>query len=901
MQEADHRPDPDELLREVKKFAPHSDGRGHLKIFFGYAAGVGKTYAMLKAAHAAASAGTEVLIGYVEPHTRPATMALMEGLEILPPLLLCYKGMTLQELDLDNALRRRPQLLLVDELAHTNGPGCRHRKRYQDVEELLRAGIDIYTTVNVQHIESLNDIVTTITGVVIQERVPDSVFDSADQVKLVDLEPEELLQRLSEGKIYASGQAERAMEHFFTRENLVALREISLRRTADRVNLISERDRSISNGRSGREHILTCLSSSPSNAKVIRTAARMAEAFHGNFTALFVETPDTADLNGENRARLRKNLRLAEQLGARIATVYGEDPAVQIADYARESAISKIVLGRSGGQKNFWGRATLVERLTALAPNLDVYIIPDTGAPYRSPIFSFTGEKLSFKDVLRTGLILVITTLAALLFRQFGFSEANIVTIFILGVLFVSTCTHCWGYGASASLIGVLIFNFLFTEPFMTLKFNDKGYYITFLVMFASSFITSMLTTRIRNQARQAASRAYHTEILLETSQKLQHADTKTQIFSAMGDQLTRLLHRTVILYSVDRDSKLGKATVFPAPGCEDTSQYLCPDEQAAAYWVAKNNKHAGATTDTLPCSKCLYLAVRGQNAVFAVAGIAIFPAGGALEIFEKNLMIAMLGEFGLAVEKMQVAFEKQQISMEAKQERLRANLLRAISHDLRTPLTNISGSAGILMADRNMLEETKKQELYTNIYDDSMWLINLVENLLAVTRIENDTLNIRTEPELISDIVEEALAHVDRRICEHRLNVELTDDLLMARMDARLMIQVLINLVDNAVKYTPAGSLINVKAYSVQKTAVIEVADNGPGISDEAKSHLFDIFYTVENKKRADGRRGLGLGLSLCRSIINAHGGTISVRDNIPTGTIFSLTLPAEEVTYHE
>lgn len=386
------RPDPDALLRQLSR-QKAEPGRGRLKIFFGYAAGVGKTYAMLEAAQAAKRAGVDVVAGYIEPHARPETSAMAEGIEALPTLTVTHKGLTLHEFDLDAALRRRPQLLLVDELAHTNAEGCRHRKRYQDVEELLRAGISVFTTINVQHLESLNDIVASITGVVVRERIPDSVFDSADQVELVDIEPDDLLTRMSEGKIYREGQAERAKSHFFTLENLVALREIALRRTADRVTRVAEKvqDPARAGDYYTGEHILICLSSAPSNAKVIRTASRMAEALHAAFTALFVETPDTTELNDANRARLRENLKLAEQLGARIATVYGQDVAFQISEYAKVSGVSKIVIGRSNNKRGWlYTKPTLVERLTALAPNLDIYIIPDNRPPYqkrRAPAF----------------------------------------------------------------------------------------------------------------------------------------------------------------------------------------------------------------------------------------------------------------------------------------------------------------------------------------------------------------------------------------------------------------------------------------------------------------------------------------------------------------------------------
>ena len=891
----DARPDPDLLLQKVNRQERDEARRtGKLKIFFGYAAGVGKTYAMLEAAHAARAAGTDVVAGYIEPHTRPDTLALLDGLEQLPPRELLHKEVALREFDLDGAIARRPVLILVDELAHTNAEGCRHRKRYQDIEELLAAGIDVYTTVNVQHIESLNDIVASITGVIVRERVPDSVFDRADQVELVDIEPDELLARLEQGKIYRANQARRALGHFFTRENLVALREIALRRTADRVNRSAEKGREAGAGYYTDEHVLICLSSSPSNAKVIRTAARLSNAFHGRFTALFVETPDTRELDGKNRDRLRGNLRLAEQLGAQIATVYGSEVAAQIAEYARVSGVSKIVLGRSGAKRGrLLPRPTLVEQLTALAPNLDIYIIPDTLPPCRgrrAPRRAW--EKLTWKDTLKTAGILAGTVLGALGFAAAGLGEANIITVFILGVLFVSACTASRVYGAAASLLSVALFNFFFTAPYFTLEFTDPGYAVTFGIMFAASFITSTLTVRVHRQARQSALKAYRTEVLLETSQQLQQGDTQAELARKMGRQILRLLDRTVCVYLAGKEG-LGPPAVFTVQGAApDVSPYTAADEQAVAAWVYRNNKHAGATTDTLPGAKCLYLAVRSQASVFAVVGVAL-SAGEALEVYDRNLLLAMLNEFALALEHRQAAAARSEMLAQARQELLRANLLRAISHDLRTPLTGISGNANILMRGAPGLKEEKKQRLYTDIYDDSMWLMRLVENVLAVTRIENGSVQLSLEAELVEEVAQEALRHLSRHSGEHAVKLSVQGEMLMARMDPQLIAQVLVNLADNAVKYTPPGSRIEISARRDGAMVRLEVADDGPGIPPGAREKLFEMFYTAE-AKHGDGRRGLGIGLSLCRSIVEAHGGSIGVRDNLPHGTVFFFTLPA-------
>ena len=499
----DQRPDPQQLLHTIQQ----EQDRGHsgkLKIFFGYAAGVGKTYTMLEAAHQAKAAGRDVVAGYVERHLRPDTLALLDGLEQLPCREILYKGVTLKEFDLDAALARRPELILVDELAHSNAPGCRHLKRYQDVEELLRAGIDVYTTVNVQHLESLNDLVASITGVAVSERIPDRVFDSADQVELVDIEPADLITRLQQGKVYREGQAERALDNFFSLENLAALREIALRRTADRLNRTAQKAGNEAAARAG-EHILICLSSAPSNAKVIRTAARMAEAFHSGFTALFVETPETKELKGENLKRLRDNLRLAEQMGAQIATVYGEDPAVQIAEYARVSGVTKIVLGRTNHRQGLLLRGkSLADRLTGLAGNLEIYIIPDTQPLFRRKQFLFHRPEpwFSWKDLLKTLLVTVIATLIGEAFFAWGLRDANIIMIYILGVLVTAVWTRGHVYGALASLLSVVAFNYFFTLPRFTLEATDPDYPVTFLIMLAASVLSSTLATRVKKQAR---------------------------------------------------------------------------------------------------------------------------------------------------------------------------------------------------------------------------------------------------------------------------------------------------------------------------------------------------------------------------------------------------------------
>lgn len=896
------RQSPEQFLSQIKKEEQNLN-RGHLKIFFGYAAGVGKTYAMLKAAHSAKNRGVDVVAGYIEPHARPQTSALINGLECLPNLVSEYNGITLTEFNLDAALARHPQLILVDELAHTNSPACRHTKRYQDIQELLNAGIDVYTTVNVQHIESLNDTVASITGIMVHERIPDSVFDKANQVELVDIEPQDLIERLQSGKVYSPVQAERATANFFTVENLTALREIALRRCADRVSLITETVRMKNHSDYHTdEHILVCLSSSPSNEKIIRTAARMATAFKGAFTALFVETPDFQSMSKKNLNRLRSNMRLAEQLGAKIETVYGEDVPFQIAEFAKLSGVSKIVIGRnSATRKSIFSKPSLTERLIAATPNLDVHIIPDTegkNGTYRVKKRTYKNEFVfSISDFLKSLIILILSTCIGILFQYFGFAESNIITIYVFGVLVTSVITKHRIYSLTSSIVSVFVFNFFFTEPQFTFQAYDKGYPVTFFIMFFAALLTSSLAVKLKNHAKQAAQAAYRTKVLFDTNQLLQQANGKNEIVSATANQLIKLLGKDIVFYLKEKET-LSEPRIFTVSGDKTDEKITSVNEKAVAEWVMKNNKHAGATTETLSNAKCLYLAIRLNNRVYGVVGIYIGKE--PLDSFEKSILLSILGECALSLENEKNAREKEEAAILAKNEQLRANLLRAISHDLRTPLTSISGNASNLLSNGNSFDETTKKQLYTDIYDDSMWLINLVENLLSVTRIEEGRLNLHITEDLVEDVISEALHHVNRKSVEHNISVQNKEEYLFAKMDAKLMVQVIINIVDNAVKYTPKGSDIQIKTYKQENNAVISISDNGNGIPDDMKERVFDMFYSGANKI-ADSRRSLGLGLSLCKSIVNAHGGKITVSDNTPHGTVFTITLPAGEVEIHE
>ena len=863
---------------------------GKLKIFFGYAAGVGKTYAMLEAAHQAQKEGMDVVVGYVEPHARPDTLALLDGLEILPCKEIDYRGIQLKEFDLDRALQRRPQLILVDELAHNNAQGCRHTKRYQDIEELLQAGINVYTTVNVQHLESLNDLVSSITGIAVNERIPDRVFDRANQVELVDIEPDELVKRLQMGKVYRERQAKQALQNFFTTENLAALREIAMRRTADQLNRTALQEGKEKSAKAG-EHILICLSSAPSNAKVIRTAARMAEAFHSGFTALFVQTPETKELSGENLKRLRSNLHLAEQLGAQISTVYGTDPAVQIAEYARVSGVTKIVMGRINHKQNpIMGKKSLADRLIERT-DLDVYIIPDHQPLYKKPLGKLRVPKARFtwKD---TGIMLaslLLSSIAGYGFYYAGFSESNIITVYILGVLITAVWTNGHFYGAIESLLGVAAFNFLFTEPRFSFQANDPSYPVTFLIMLFSSVIASSLASRVKAQARLAAQKSYYTELLLGNSQKLQKGRTEWDCLRLTAEQLNRLFGRP-ILYALSESEKELAFRIEPSDE-QNILAELSSEEIGVAKWVQKNNKHAGATTNTLPDAKWLFLSVRGTQGVMGIVGIPI--AGYSIpDAFEKNLMIAILSECGLSQERIRLQEERNNAALQTQKERLQADLLRAVSHDLQTPLANIKASTDVLMQEESAPDPAIRKKMYMDIYDDTNWLINMAENLLVATQLETDKESFQMRAERIEDLFRNTVAHLDRRAEEHHISVHLDDHARMAAMNARLIQRVLINIMNNAIQYTPMGSNIELSAVQKGNVVQISVTDDGPGIPDNAKKHLFDLFYTAEQEK-TDCQRGLGLGLSLCQSIIAIHGGEIAVLDHLPTGTTFQFTLP--------
>ena len=615
-----------------------------------------------------------------------------------------------------------------------------------------------------------------------------------------------------------------------------------------------------------KEHILVCLSSAPSNARIIETAAKMAKAFGASFTALYVQTPASELMLDADKARLANNIRYAESLGANVATVIGDNVAFQIAEFSRLSGITKVVLGRSAApKKGLFKKQTLTDQLIALAPNLDVHIIPDMTVKQKEQKARLFGKRTllsTLKDFGISALILAIASGISFGLHYMGFTDANIITVYILAVLVISVLTEnrfCWVISSAA---GVLLFNFFFTTPKFSLMAYDKGYPVTFLVMLVASLVTGSIAARMKNHAKQSAQTAYRTKILLDTNQMLAKAKSSDEIFEIAASQTKKLLALDAFAL---RDNDLSKLGI--------TGTSLCKTES------------------------CTYYPIHASNTVYGAIGI---QSTKTVDAFENSILLSILGECALALESERNAREKEASAILAEQEKLRANLLRTISHDLRTPLTSISGNADNLLANDEMFDTETRRQIYTDIREDSEWLISLVENLLSVSRMGDGKSDIRMSAELVSDVIDEAVRRTEKNASEHKLTVKESDGILLARMDARLIVQVLINLIDNAIKYTPRGSEIEISAVEKDNEIAITVADNGHGIADEIKPRVFDMFYTGA-EKIADSRRSLGLGLALCKSIVNAHGGEITVSDNKPHGAVFTFTLPKEEVEISE
>ena len=654
-------------------------------------------------------------------------------------------------------------------------------------------------------------------------------------------------------------------------------------------------------GNGEMEHILVCLSASPTNAKIVKTAAKMASAFGGSFTAIYVKTPNSDKMDESSKRRLQYHIYLAEKLGANITTVYGDDVSYQIAEFARLSSVTNIVIGRSNvKRRHFWSKPTLTEKLTEIVPNIDIHIIPDskTDLKYKERIHDFWEIFIPYpKDLFITFLVLVLSTLLGVVLYQFGFTDSNIIPVYILGVLLTSLFTRGYFCGIIDSLLSVMLFNYFFTEPRLTFHAYDSRYTVTFAIMLVASIITGTLASKLKSHAKLSAQAAFRTKVLLDTNLLLQKAQDNEDIFNITATQLMKLLNRSVVIYSAN-GNQLSKGALFPIEPNNISDALFSSEEYNVACWVFKNHHRAGATTGTFNKVKCLYMAIRINKFIYGVVGIHINTK--PLDSFETNILLSILGECALALDNNRNVKEKELAAVLAKNEQLRANLLRAISHDLRTPLTSISGNASNLLSNYDKLDEETRVQVFNDIFDDSQWLISLVENLLSVTRIEEGRMNFNMSVQLMDEVIEEAMKHINRKGAERNVIVEYKNELLIARMDAKLIIQVIINLVDNAIKYTPMGSEIRITSESREGFVSVSVADNGNGISDDMKSRVFEMFYTGDNKI-VDSRRSLGLGLALCKSIVHAHGGEITLTDNLPHGSVFTFTIPSGEVNINE
>lgn len=897
----DQRPNPDLLLENIRSNEANKTGK--LKIFFGYAAGVGKTYAMLDDAQEQQKSGIDVVVGYVEPHTRPETIQLLNGLPTLRPKVVEHKNIQLEEFDLDAALNRKPELILVDELAHSNADGVRNKKRYQDIEELLNAGIDVYTTVNVQHIESLNDIVQDITKVNVRETIPDYIFDHANKVKLIDIEPDELLKRFEEGKIYRPERAEAAIKNFFTKENLRLLREVAMRKAADRISHDNQNERRLSEKMASIK-LLVCISSSPSSAKCIRWTARTAEAFHTPWIAVYVENMENEYFTDSEKKNIRTNLDLAERLGAEIVTLNGHDVASAVVEYVKLSGITNIVIGKSRNKKTLKNlfEMDLEDKLISALPNIEIHIIPGRAAQrsYRKPRRKWvrigTNLFLSWYDTLKTIGLLTAATLLSMGLRALDIGDQNVIMVYILSVLVISRITMGYGYGIVASVLSVLAFNFFFTIPYFTFNAIQPGYPITFVIMLLVALITSALTVRIKTEVRLAVEREHRTEVLYEINKKLLATRGLENIVTLTNEYIAKLFDRSVIFYTQDPgNSSIG--VLMQSPSDLDASFILSEDERAVAHWVFINKKLAGAGTDTLMGAGAFYMPVISQGNVLGVIGLSCVK--GKLNPNNRSFLRMVASQVAMALERQYLSDEQRRILIESEKEKMRSNLLRAISHDLRTPLTGILGASSAILENGDCLDKQTHNKLVSNIKEDSQWLIRMVENLLSVTRINEGTMKVTKIPEAAEEIVAEAISRIRKRFSSRKISVRVPDALLLIPMDGTLIEQVLINLLENAIKHSPGDSTIEVKVKKHGQYAVFEVIDNGEGIAAQDFPYLFES-YVPNRKRSSDSLRGMGIGLSICMSIIKAHHGEMEAANKKAGGAVFRFTLPLEESENH-
>ena len=873
------RPDPDKLLEQAA--TPH---RGKLKIFFGACAGVGKTFAMLSEAQRLRAQGLDILIGVVETHGRQETAALLAGLATQPPRRIHHRGRLVTEFDLDAALARRPALILMDELAHTNAPGSRHPKRWQDVEELLDAGIDVFTTVNVQHLESLNDVVSGVTGIQVRETVPDPFFDAADEVVLVDLPPDDLRQRLHEGKVYIAGQAERAIEHFFRKGNLIALRELALRRTADRVDdqMRAWRDRQ---GEEKvwhtRDAILLCIGHGSGNEKLVRTAARLAAKFGSVWHAVYVETPQLHRLPENQRRAILGALRLAQELGAETATLAEQAEEKAILRYAREHNLGKIVIGRRS-HRRWFNRDTFADKLAQRAPDLDLLIVAlddkPTALPARTPDNRAFSDKwrIQLRGCLVAVLLCALITFVASQWLP-GFDAANLVMIYLLGVVLVALFYGRWP-SVLATVINVISFDLFFIAPRGTLAVSDVQYVLTFAVMLAVGLLIGNLTAGVRYQARIARYREQRTRHLYEMSKALAVGRTPQDIVQTSQQFIHSTFNARSLILLPDREGKLCPPT--PVSG-------MTPWDEAIVRWSFDKGQPAGAGTDTLPGVPYQILPLQRQGVVIVepanLRQLMIPEQQRLLETF--TLLVAS------ALERLALTASEEQARLASERESIRNSLLAALSHDLRTPLTVLFGQSEILTLDL-AAEGSRHAIQASEIRQHVLNTTRLVNNLLDMARIQSGGFNLKKEWLTLEEVIGSALKTLEPGLGGRHIALAMSDPLALIHVDGPLFERVLINLLENAAKYAGSKAQIGIDASVTPEQLQMEVWDSGPGIPAGQEEAIFDKFARG-NKESAIP--GVGLGLAICQAIVEVHGGTITAHNRPEGGAGFCVTLPLD------
>jgi two-component system sensor histidine kinase KdpD len=881
------RPSPDALLAAITR-----QQRGRLKVFLGFAPGVGKTYSMLESARRRQADGVDVVVGLVETHGRADTEALLRGFEILPRKSLEYRGHTLQEFDIDAALARKPQLLIVDELAHSNAPGSRHAKRYRDVEELLQAGIDVYTTVNIQHLESLNDIVARITRIRVRETLPDSVLERADEIELIDLTPEELLERLREGKVYVPDQATRAARHYFQAGNLTALRELALRRTAERVDeqmVDYMRQHAIAGPWPAGERIMVCVSAAPEAQQLVRAGRRMADIMGARWYAVYVEMPKHHRLPESARERIAAALRLAEHLGGETVVLPGRDLPGELLHFARRQNITQIILGKSrGGRLRLMLGRSLVAEVTRRSEDIAIHIITgrEVARPAAEPARRTHLRLPPPGPYLASAGSVVAAALVAKAATYF-FALPNLSLIFLMAVLFSAVN---WGLAPSifASLFSAAIYNFFFIPPLYTFTIATGYEILSFCVFLVVAILTSNLAGRVRDQAETARRRMRTTLALYEFSRKLAGTFKLDDLLWALAHQVVTALRGNAMILLPEGDALELKASYPP----EDT---LDAAAWAAARWSWTHGEPAGRGSGTLPTSGWYFLPLKSGRGTVGVVGLQRAPDQPQLEPEERRLLEAILDQAAVAIERAELDRKIGEAKLLAETEKLRSALLSSISHDLRTPLASILGSASSLAESGHSFDEAGRRELLLTIQEEAERLNRFVGNLLDMTRLESGALPLNRDWIGAGEVIGMALRRVERQMRELHVRLQVEAGLPLLRIDAALIEQALFNLLDNAAKFSPPGGTIKVKARQEGDRVVILVADQGPGIPTDDLERIFDKFYRV----RAGDRQvaGTGLGLSICRGIVEAHGGTVVAQSPTgPTGgSRFVVRLPIE------